>query len=178
MCIISGYVRLGSTIFCIYFKMTEEKPALRKPEFVKVKDILRGRSGYNVYVKVLKVEPKDVETKDGQKIPMVHAVVADETGAAAAFFKGEHAKLVTEGNVIAIRNGVKKIIKGHISLEVDIFGRVTPETVEITPVETPNISDEEIKIEPRKNAGRRDFKTNRGNRGVRGEGRRRGEGQN
>jgi ssDNA-binding replication factor A large subunit len=102
-----------------------EKPALRKPEFVKIKDLERGRSGYNVYVKVVKVDERQVDTKDGQKIPMVDAVIADETGSAKAFFKGDNAKLVKEGAVLAIRNGVKKIIKGHISLELDLFGRIT-----------------------------------------------------
>lgn len=58
---------------------------------------------------------------------MVDAVVADETAAAKAFFKGEQAKDIKVGAVVAIRNGVKKIIKGHISLELDIFGRVTSE---------------------------------------------------
>ncbi len=56
---------------------------------------------------------------------MIDAVVADETGSARAFFKGEQAKEIKEGATIAIRNGVKKIIKGHISLELDLFGRVT-----------------------------------------------------
>lgn len=60
---------------------------------------------------------------------MIDAVVGDETGSANAFFKGEQAKGIKEGVTIAIRNGVKKIIKGHISLELDVFGRVTPETV-------------------------------------------------
>lgn len=72
---------------------------------------------------------------------MVDAVIADETGAARAFFKGEQAKGIKEGAVIAIRNGVKKIIKGHISLELDIFGRVTVETVDIKPGNEKNISD-------------------------------------
>ncbi len=108
-----------------------EKPALRKPEFVKIMDLERGRSGYNVYVKVTKAEERQVDTKDGQKITMVDCVVADETGSAKAFFKGEQAKGVKEGAVVAIRNGVKKIIKGHISLELDLFGRVTVENVEI-----------------------------------------------
>lgn len=81
---------------------------------------------------------------------MVDAVVADETGSAKAFFKGEQAKGVKQGAVIAIRNGVKKIIKGHISLELDLFGRVTVETVDVKPGNEKNISDEEIKFEPRK----------------------------
>jgi len=74
---------------------------------------------------------------------MVDAVVADETGSANAFFKGESAKIVKEGAVIAIRNGVKKIIKGHISLEIDLFGRVTSETQNVVPsTDAKNISDE------------------------------------
>ena len=53
------------------------------------------------------------------------AVVADETGAANAFFKGDNVKLIKKGAVIAIRNGCIKYIKNHISLEVDMFGRIT-----------------------------------------------------
>jgi hypothetical protein len=50
---------------------------LRKPTFVKVKDLEKVRSGYNVYVKVVSTEVKEVETRDGQKIKMVDAVVGD-----------------------------------------------------------------------------------------------------
>jgi len=56
---------------------------------------------------------------------MINAVVGDETAIAKAFFKGEHATFIEKGRVIAIRNGVKKFIKNFISLELDIFGRVT-----------------------------------------------------
>ena len=58
---------------------------------------------------------------------MVDCVVADETGSAKAFFKGEAAELIKKGNVIAIRNGLKRFIKDKISLEIDLFGRVTLE---------------------------------------------------
>lgn len=54
-----------------------EKPALTKPEFVKIKDLERGRSGYNVYVKVTEANERQVDTKDGQKITMIDAVIAD-----------------------------------------------------------------------------------------------------
>ena len=83
---------------------------------------------------------------------MVDAVIGDETASAKAFFKGDNAKLIQKGNVIAIRNGVKRFIKDHISLEVDLFGRVTLEkdvTVNAQP-EAVNISDAEHKLEPRK----------------------------
>ena len=58
---------------------------------------------------------------------MVDCILADETASAKAFFKGETAQNIQTGNVIAIRNGVKRFIKDHISLEVDLFGRVTLE---------------------------------------------------
>ena len=118
---------------------------LRKPHFVKVKDLEKVRSGYNVYVKVVSADIKDIETKDGQKIRMVDAVVGDETAVAKAFFKGENAVFVEKGSIIAIRNGMKKFIKDFISLELDIFGRVTKETIDITVDETYNISEHEHK---------------------------------
>lgn len=63
-------------------------------------------------VKVVSVEKS--ETKSSQ--PIIRAVVADETGSANAFFKGETVALIQEGKVIAIRNGTIKLIKNHISL--------------------------------------------------------------
>ena len=50
---------------------------MRKPVFVKVADLEKHRSGYNVYVKVISTEVKDIETRDGKIIRMVNAVVAD-----------------------------------------------------------------------------------------------------
>lgn len=130
--------------------MTENQP-LTKPKFIKIKDLETQRSGYNVYAKVLSVEPKVVDTHEGAKIPMVNCVLGDETATSNAFFKGDNAHLIQKGNVIAIRNGVKRFIKDHISLEVDIFGRVTLEKeTTITPnPEVPNISDAEHKLDPR-----------------------------
>ena len=58
---------------------------LTKPHFIKVKDLLHSRSGYNVYVKVLKTE--EFKSNDGLT-PMVRATVADETASVNTFFKG------------------------------------------------------------------------------------------
>lgn len=54
-------------------------------------ELEKERSGYNVYVKVVEAEVKEVETRDGQKIKMVDAIVGDETARAKAFFKGANA---------------------------------------------------------------------------------------
>jgi len=75
-----------------------------------------------------------VDTRDGQKIKMVDAVVGDETARAKAFFKGAQAADIETGRIIAIRNGVKKFIKNYISLELDMFGRVTVEKIDIVSV--------------------------------------------
>jgi ssDNA-binding replication factor A large subunit len=95
---------------------------LQKPVFVKVSSLENARDGYNVYVKVVSTEQS---TSANQNFDMVKAVVADETGSASAFFKGDNAKLIKKDAVIAIRNGKIRIVKGHISLELDIFGRIT-----------------------------------------------------
>ena len=129
--------------------MTENRP-LAKPKFIKIKDLERDRSGYNVYAKVVSAEDKTVTTREGQKIPMVDCVLADETGSAKAFFKGENAALIQKGNVIAIRNGVKRYIKNFISLEVDLFGRVTLEKdVKVDANDEHNISTVEHKLAER-----------------------------
>jgi len=143
-----------------------ENKVLQKPKFIKVADIETARSGYNVYVKIVSAEKKEIDTRDGGKVTMVECIVGDETATAKAFFKGENAHLIEKDNVIAIRNGVKRFVKDHISLEVDLFGRVTLEKgVTIASVAALNISDAEHKLsdKPRQNrqtGGRRD---NRGN---------------
>ena len=127
--------------------------------FCKIKDLAEGGNAYNVYVKVVSAEPKTVE--EGRN-PLMQAVVADETGSADAFFKGENVKLIKKGSVVAIRNGTIKYIKNHISLEVDLFGRITPETIDIKEIIDPNISANEIARKPRRPRSRN----------VRGDGRR------
>lgn len=121
---------------------------LQKPVFVKVSSLENSRDGYNVYVKVISAEQSKNEN---QTVDMVKAVVGDETASANAFFKGDNAKLIKKDSVIAIRNGKIRLIKGHISLEVDIFGRITEEKVDITPSGDKNISEREIARRPRNN---------------------------
>ena len=58
---------------------------LTKPHFIKVKDLVRSRSGYNVYVKVVSAE--ESKSNDG-RTTFVRAVVADETASVNTFFKG------------------------------------------------------------------------------------------
>jgi hypothetical protein len=99
-----------------------ETKQLTKPQFVKITNLVNSRDGYNVYVKVITAD--HFKTESG-RLEMVKAVVGDETGCANAFFKGDIAKLIQKDKVIAIRNGIIRLMKNHISLEIDGFGRVT-----------------------------------------------------
>lgn len=53
----------------------------------------------------------------------------------------ENPDLIKEGKVIAIRNGRRQIVKGHISLQLDIFGRITEEKDDIKATGELNISE-------------------------------------
>lgn len=119
---------------------------LNKPQFVKLATLQSMRDGYNVYVKVVSVD-KSVSQNGNYEV--AKAIVADDSGCADAFFKEEDAKLINKDDVIAIRNGRVRLIKGHICLEIDIFGRLTPENIEIKPNTTNNISEKEFNRKPR-----------------------------
>lgn len=131
-----------------------------KPTFVKVSSLTDCRDGYNVYVRVVSAEHT---TSQNGNLPFVRALVADETGAANAFFKGEVTQMIQKDQVIAIRNGRVKLINNLISLEIDIFGRVTKENAEVKPNTENNISEKETerprrkprRNEPRKQEGER-----------------------
>lgn len=129
---------------------------LQKPTFTQIKNLENGHDGYNVYVRVVSVE--HTASKNGD-LSIARAVVGDETGVADAFFKGENTKLIQKGEVIAIRNGRIKLVKNHISLEIDIFGRITSEKKEITVDPKNNISEKEITRrrtqKPRREGGER-----------------------
>jgi len=54
-----------------------ETKVLQKPKFIKVADLETARSGYNVYVKILTTEKKEIDTRDGGKITMVECTIGD-----------------------------------------------------------------------------------------------------
>lgn len=126
---------------------TTEAPALAKPTWIKVKDIEKGTSGFNVKVRVVKAEKElnVITLQNGKKLTLVKATVGDETAVADALFKLENHEIISENKVIAIRNGRRQIVKGHICLEIDIFGRITEEKDEIKTIGEHNISAQEIK---------------------------------
>ena len=93
--------------------MTDQQPPqLRKPTctfylylVIKVIDIKPGNHGFNVYVKVVKVEITKVPAAEGKERTIVKAVVGDSTSLANATFTDPPADHLKEGQVLAIRNG-------------------------------------------------------------------------
>lgn len=130
----------------------KEPIKLAAPKWSKVKDLERGFHGYNVKVQVLKVEKEALAQTGDKKITLVKAQVGDETGKADLLLRLENPDIIKEGKVIAIRNGRRQIVKGHISLQLDIFGRITDEKDDIKATGELNISEKEI---PKREGGNR-----------------------
>lgn len=104
-----------------------EKKPLRKPVFIKLNVQKPGQNGYNVYVKITKIEKNTIKRYDGSSLQIADIVAGDETGCSHVRLKGEICQNLEVDQVIAIRNGRVMIVKSHIRLEVDRWGKVTPE---------------------------------------------------
>jgi ssDNA-binding replication factor A large subunit len=77
-------------------------------------------------------------------------LLADETASAEGFFRGENCEPFKVGNVVAIKNGTVRIMRGHICLELSDCGRITEETVNVKENPALNISAPEVRYEYRK----------------------------
>ena len=80
--------------------------------------------------------------------------LADETGSVNASFIGPETALLTKDAVIAVRNGISAVIRGHIEIRIDRFGKVTSEpSKKIAAQNEPNHSSKEFEL--RKGSRRR-----------------------
>ena len=134
-------------------KQTKEQPKdiskeplkLQPPKWSKVKDLERGSHGYNVKAQIIKLEKSALQYHAGEKnLTLIKAQVGDETGKVDLLLRVENPDFYKEGKVIAIRNGRKQFEKGHISLQLDIFGRITEEKDDIKASSDLNISEKAV----------------------------------
>ena len=128
----------------------EKKPELRKPSFIKISEILPGAHCYHVYGKVVKATHSELKRISGDLVKIVDGVIADESGSANFHFEGPNADLITQGIVVAVRNGRSEVVEEHIRLELDKFGKLTKEDSSLikSTNEKNNISD--VSYEKRK----------------------------
>ena len=121
-----------------------EGNTLRKPQFMKLKDIKPGKHCYNVYVKVIEAAQSKLTTRNNDEINVVEGKVGDDSALANFRFIGDNADNLNVGDVVAFRNGKSVVVNEHIVLQLDRFGKVSHEKdVTIGDVNMSlNISDE------------------------------------
>ncbi|KAL5202246.1 hypothetical protein ABZP36_013198 [Zizania latifolia] len=111
-----------------------EKPALRKPVFVKVDQLKPGTVGHTLTVKVVSASPVPARARGGGGVPAVAAgsrpariaecLVGDETGVIVFTARNEQVDLLKPGSTVILRNARIDMFKGSMRLAVDKWGRV------------------------------------------------------
>lgn len=97
---------------------------LRKAVFNRFSEI-EPQGRYNLYAEVVQVVSNlTIKRVDADPIKMAICVVGDDTGCARLLLKDAHTAFAKEGERLILRNAHAKIIKDHIRLEVDIWGKV------------------------------------------------------
>ena len=110
----------------------------RKPVFVEVKNIDPGKH-VNTYVLVKSVEVVFEKLRyDGSKIRVADCVVGDETGCAKFVARNEQLDIVKEGASLILRNTHANVVRGHMQLEVDRWGKIEAYDKGIKSVNTEN----------------------------------------
>ena len=116
--------------------------SLRPAVFCAIAEIQPGVHCYHVYGKVMSVKEVQRKKVGGDGGTQIEGVIADKSGCARFRFPAEQAGAVKENAIIAIRNGKSTVVDEHILLEVDRYGRITAESVDVgTPNTERNISD-------------------------------------
>jgi len=98
----------------------KEAPPLRKPRFRKVDSLKPIQKGINLMVKVVKPPVAVEDTKNGS---MHDVVCGDDSGVVTIRLRPEQLPVEVD-QVLRIQNGKTVMVKGHIHLEVDKWGKV------------------------------------------------------
>ena len=127
--------------------MSKAAPAKRKPEFSKIKNVLPARR-YNIIALVESVgEPVTITRMDGSKVKLGTVIIGDDTATVDMRVKDSQFDTVKKGQCIILRNARSSVVKGHIMMVVDIWGKIdvnTDKAKDITEVKKgKNISEQE-----------------------------------
>jgi replication factor A1 len=88
---------------------------------------------------------------DGSKIRQADVLVGDQYGSVILVAKNEQLDLISEGAVITVRNCHANVVKEHLRLEVDRWGKIEASNEKINSVNTANnLSDVEYELVPQK----------------------------
>mmetsp|Transcript_22041 Transcript_22041/g.50354 ORF Transcript_22041/g.50354 Transcript_22041/m.50354 type:complete len:273 (+) Transcript_22041:88-906(+) len=119
---------------------------LKKPKYGKISNIKPESKGLNLKVKVVEA-PKEVELKGK---PFWEVTCGDATGTVVLSLVADQKDLTAEGSTLEVRNGMVKMIKGHIRLVVDKWGKLQkadePFEGEVETSEKKNVSAMEYEL--------------------------------
>lgn len=119
---------------------------LKKAKFGKISSIKPDSKGLNLHVKVLGT-PTEVESKGGK---FYEVLCGDASGTIILSLREDQKSVAGDGKTIDIRNGGVKMVKGHVRLAVDKWGKVdaTDEDTEfeVEKAEAKNVSSVEYEL--------------------------------
>ncbi|MEM0073177.1 MAG: OB-fold nucleic acid binding domain-containing protein [Thermoplasmatales archaeon] len=132
-------------------------------ELTKVKDLNSGSKRVTVLAKVLSVgEPREIQTRYGEKKNVTEAVLGDETGKVTMSLWEDQAKQVENGSSIRVENGYVSFVRGHMRLNVGKYGSIKKADSEINEVnESLDMSEKEYSREEIGRRPGRSFNNNR-----------------
>ena len=99
---------------------------LAEPTFNKVRDILPGKSGYNIVMKVVtRTVLIDIQRLDGTRVAIADFIVGDDSGVIKMRLRNEkYIDMLQEGQTIITRNCKIPVVNGHMRMIVDAFGKI------------------------------------------------------
>ncbi|MEM0130071.1 MAG: OB-fold nucleic acid binding domain-containing protein [Thermoplasmatales archaeon] len=132
-------------------------------ELTKVKDLNSGSKRVTVLAKVLSVgEPREIQTRYGEKKTVAEAVLGDETGKVTMSLWEDQAKQIENGSSIRVENGYVSFVRGHMRLNVGKYGSIKKADSEISEInESLDMSEKEYSPEETGRRPRRSFNNNR-----------------
>jgi replication factor A1 len=84
---------------------------------------------------------------DGTWNKQAECIVGDQYGCAKLVVKNEQLDVIKEGATITVRNCHAKVVKEHLRLEVDKWGKIIPSTEKVDKVNlSNNLSDVEYEL--------------------------------
>ena len=89
----------------------------------------------------------DKKRYDGSSIRQAECLVGDEYGCVKFLAKDNQIEVAKVGSVIIVRNCHANVVKEHLRLEVDKWGKIEPSREKIDSVDTSkNLSDVEYEL--------------------------------
>merc|ERR1711957_258618 len=105
---------------------------LKKPRFGRVGKIQPEDAGLNLSVKAM-TDPAEKEVKNGK---VYEVQVGDASGVVTVSLAEDQKGLIQKGKTYELRNAATKMVKGHVMVFVDKWGKIEASETDISDVKT------------------------------------------